>query len=114
MIKPFRLRSNWQMVALYLINQLVRENKRRFTRPQLMKNLDDILPLLKILKHKENQEKPQDSLQNAIQKMRDKKWINFRGGGEYELTDEGYKVLLENKEYLNGIIGLKEDLRKLL
>ncbi len=44
--------------------------------------------------HKKMPKHPEETLQRTMQNMRDKNWIKFLGKGEYELTDEGYKLLL--------------------
>jgi DNA-binding PadR family transcriptional regulator len=97
-------RSNWEVVAFYLIEPLVSERNRRFSRSAIMKDATELYPLLRILGHKKDPSSPEQTLQKTLQNMRDKKWIYFLGGGytgEYELTDEGYKTLLSIRDSLS-------------
>jgi len=108
MLKPYSLRSNWEIVAFYLIEPFIGETKRRFSRQQIMRGLYDIIQLLNIFGHKKNPSHPEETLQKTLQNMRDKKWLIILGGGytgQYELTEEGYKTLMSVKEALNGIRG---------
>jgi hypothetical protein len=92
--------SNWEFIAWYLIDPCIRNEKdRRFTRAQIMrKNYRDVYLILTALGHKKRPEHPEETLQRTLQNMRDKNWIRFFGQGEYELTVDGYKELLKNKE----------------
>jgi hypothetical protein len=101
MLKPYSLRSNWEIVAFYLIEPFIGETKRRFSRQQIMRGLYDIIPLLHLFGHKKNPSHPEETLQKTLQNMRDKKWLIILGGGytgQYELTEEGYKTLMSVKE----------------
>ena len=95
--------SNWEFVVWYLIDPLIRSEKdRRFTRAQIMrKNYDEVYLILIGLGHKKRPEHPEETIQKTLQNMRDKNWIKFIDRGEYELTEDGYKELLENKENIN-------------
>lgn len=112
MIKIVGSRSNWEIVAFYFIEPLITEKRRRFTRSSLMKDVTEIYPLLTILGHKKNPTSPEQTLQKTLQNMRDKKWITFlRGGytGEYELTDDGFRKLLDVKDTLDKIRKLQKE-----
>lgn len=100
MKKLRNVRSNWEFVAWYLIDPLIKNEKnRRFTRVQIMrKNYDEIYLILLACGHKRNPGHPEETIQRTLQNMRDKNWIRFFGQGEYELTEDGYKELLKNKE----------------
>jgi hypothetical protein len=89
-----KLCSNWEFNAFYLIDKCVNENERQFSRIAFMKNIDEIYGLMIFYGHKEKPKHPEETLQRTLQNMRDKEWVNFYGQGEYELTDEGYKILM--------------------
>ena len=113
MIKPFSLRSNWEIVAFYLIEPFISEKRRQFSRQQILRGLENIIPMLHLLGHKRNPNHPEETLQKTLQNMRDKKWLIILGGGytgQYELTDEGYKILQSVKEYLNRIRGASTEI----
>jgi len=93
MLKLSSLDSNWETIAFYLIEPLINDKKRRFSRQQILKDIDNVTPLLPVIGHKKNPQHTEESFQRALENMRDKKWLNFLGGGytgEYELTDTGY------------------------
>jgi len=113
MIKPFLLRSNWEIVAFYLIEPFISEKRRHFSRQQILRGLENVIPMLQLLGHKKNPNHPEETLQKTLQNMRDKKWLIILGGsytGQYELTDEGYKILQSVKEYLNRIRGASTEI----
>jgi len=68
MLKIFGLRSNWEIVAFYFIEPLVNETQLRFYRQQIMRPVEDIIPLLRILGHKKNPTHPEETLQKTLQK----------------------------------------------
>jgi len=106
MLKLSSLDSNWETIAFYLIEPLIRDKKRRFSRQQVLKDFENVIPILPILGHKKNPQHTEETLQRTLENMRDKKWLNFLGGGytgEYELTDTGYKILQHIKKDLNNI-----------
>lgn len=108
MLKPFSLRSNWEIVAFYLIEPFISEKRRRFSRQQILRGLDDIIPILTLFGHKKNPNHPEETLQRTLQNMRDKKWLIMPDGGytgQYEITDAGYKILQSIKSNLDGIRG---------
>ena len=107
------LRSNWEFLSFYLIEPHVAEKHRRFSRPGLVRRVEEIYPLLALIGHKKRPEHLEETLQRTLQNMRDKGWINFIGyyQGEYELTDEGYKVLLGLKARIQDIKKAKEGIR---
>jgi len=115
MLKPFGLRSNWEIVVFYFIEPLVNEHKRRFSRQQIIKNIEDITPLLSLLGHKKHPQKIEETFQGTLNNMCHKKgWIEFIGGGytgEYRLTDEGYQVLLTIKSALARIRNARSEIR---
>jgi hypothetical protein len=109
------LRSNWQFVVFYLIEPLVNNKNRTFSSSQVIGKAEEIHQLLAIRFHKERIENPEGTLHKTLQNMRDKHWINFldfRGEYEYELTDEGYKILLRIKERIRHIRNNKAELLK--
>lgn len=116
-VKLFGLKSNWEAVAFYLIDPLVNERRRTFSRTEFLKhNLEmDVMKLLGFMGHKKNQKEIINTLQGTLQKMRNKGWIKFltHYGGEYELTDEGYKILLEIKPQLNMIKEMEPELKNM-
>ena len=98
------LKSNWQFVVFYLIELLVNENNRYFLSSDIISNIQDIHIVLAIRGHKKKSKNPINSLHRTLQTMRDKHWINFLDyRGEYDLTDEGYKVLLMIKPKIQYI-----------
>lgn len=99
-IKFRNVKSNWEFIVWYLIDQCLRDGKdRRFTRAQIMrKNYKEIYLILIALGHKKRPEHPEETIQKTLQNMRDKNWIRFLGQGDYELTEEGYKELKRNKD----------------
>ena len=106
MLKLSSLDSNWETIAFYLIEPLIRDKKRRFSRQQILKDIDNVTPLLPVIGHKKNPQHTEESFQRALENMRDKKWLNFLGGGytgEYELTDTGYNILQYIKKDFNNI-----------
>lgn len=116
MLKPFPLRSNWEIVAFYLIEPFVSDTRRRFSRQQMLRGLDDIIPLLHLFGHKKSPNHPEETLQKTLQNMRDKKWLKMLGGGytgQYELSDEGYIKLQSVKEALSGIRGASKGIAAL-
>jgi len=117
MIKPFGLRSNWEIIVFYFIEPLVNEKKRHFYRQHIIKDVEDIVPMLRLLGHKKNPQKIEETFQSTLNNMCHKKgWINFIGGGytgQYELTDDGYKVLLSIKEHLENIRNARNEIKTL-
>ncbi len=80
--------------------------KRRFSRQQILKDIDNVTPLLPVIGHKKNPQHTEESFQRALENMRDKKMVKFFGGGytgEYELTDTGYNILQYIKKDFNNI-----------
>jgi DNA-binding PadR family transcriptional regulator len=109
------LRSNWQFVVFYLIEPLVNNKNRTFSSSQVIGKAEEIHQLLAIRFHKERIENFEGTLYKTLQNMRDKHWINFldfRGEYKYELTDEGYKILLRIKERIRHIRNNKAELLK--
>lgn len=117
MDKPFTLKSNWEIVVFYFIEPLVNENKRRFYRQQIVKDIEHIAFLLQYLGHKKNPKKIEETFQGTLNNMCHKKgWINFLGGGytgEYELTDAGYEILLKIKKDLEKLRNLRSEINAL-
>lgn len=109
------LRSNWQFVVFYLIENHVTEKYRKFLSSDIIRNAEEIYPLLAIRGHKEKPKNPERILHKTLQNMRDKKppWITFLDyRGEYELTGEGYKVLLSVQKQIRYIRKNKAELLK--
>jgi hypothetical protein len=102
---PFsNLKSNWQFVIFYLIEHLVNENIRDFSIFDITWNVEDIYLLLAIHGHEQKPKHLRNSLLRTLQTMRDKQWINFHAHkGEYDLSDEGYKVILMIKPKIQNI-----------
>jgi len=102
MIKLFGVKSNWEFVVWYLINSCVTEKHRDFTRSEIIrKDYKNIYSLLTVLGHKKRPRHPEETIQKTLQNMRDKSWIEFLGQGDYKVTDDGYKVLLAQKENID-------------
>jgi len=115
MSKLFDVRSNWEFVAWFLIDQCITDRDRSFTRAQIMrKNYDDIYDLLILLGHKKHPQHMEETIQKTLQNMRDKNWIIFLGQGDYMLTNEGYSELISQKEKINRIRDLSPEERKSL
>jgi DNA-binding PadR family transcriptional regulator len=104
MTKLFGVRSDWELVVWYLIGPCVTEKHRSFTRTQILrKNYDDVYELLKLFGHKKQPQHTEETIQKTLQNMRDKNWIAFLGQGDYQLTDEGYRELLVQRENINKV-----------
>ena len=73
-----------------------------------MRNVEEIYQILANRGHKIRPKHPEETLQRTLQNMRDKNWIDFVDRGEYELTDEGYKVLLTVKGKIQDLRMNKE------
>jgi hypothetical protein len=101
--------SNWKLVAYILIQPWISKTDRRFSRPELMRNVDKILPLLKAFGHKKMPQHPEETLQRTIQNMRDNGLIDFLGQGEYKLTEKGYNELISIKEDLSNIKSISNE-----
>jgi len=122
MAKLFGGKSDWEFVAWYLIDPCITEKDRSFTRAQIMrKNYEEIYQLLILSGHKKHPQHMEATIQKTLQNMRDKKWIIFLGQGDYKLTDEGYRELLIQKEYINEVrsfsakeVGVVKELAKRL
>jgi hypothetical protein len=98
------LRSNWQFVVFNLIEPLVSENNRYFSSSQIIWSAEEIHLLLAIRGHEERPKNPERILAKTLQNMRNKNWINFVNyRGEYELRDEGYKILFKIKPTIQEI-----------
>lgn len=97
------LRSNWETVIFLLMKTHVDEKRRVFSLSDITwtweKTDKGFLPLLGMMGHKEKLKAPEAEIRGAMQKMRDKKWLEFYDRGTYRLTDEGYSVLLKVLEY---------------
>lgn len=99
----------WETMAFLCINKLIGEDNREFYRSQLMSAdmLNFAVKLTGALGHKENPQKPEETLQRTIQNMRDKKYITFLERGKYRLTMEGYNEMLKTvKEFQDSINNL--------
>ena len=108
-------KSNWATVAFLLINKILGGEDRVFSRPQLMstENLHAAVIFLMLLGHKEKPTRPDASLQKTIQILRDQGYIEFRGQGEYKLTEMGYRKMLDViKRHQKIINKLNRDLRE--
>jgi len=100
--------NNWEFVAFYYIEPFVTEKQRKFYRTEIMRNVEEIYQILRNRGHKIRPKNPEETLQRTIQNMRDKGWINFMDRGEYEITDEGYKILLKVKRKIQYFKDNKE------
>jgi len=107
MITPFKL-PNWEVAAFYFIQSFVRGTERQFTRQQIMKKIDEIIPLFILLGHKQKPTHPEETMQRTLQNMRDKNWIDFLGKGEYALTSAGFNKLEKLNKDLESIRALTE------
>jgi len=116
MIKPFSLRSNWEIIVFYFIEPLITKTKRHFYRQQIIKNIEEVAFLLPYLGHKKNPQKLEETFQGTLNNMCHKKgWVRFIGGGytgHYELTDEGYSVLLKIKNDLEKLRNARNEFMK--
>jgi len=72
--------------------------------------------LLPYFGHKKHPQKIEETFQGTLNNMCHKKgWIRFIGGGytgQYELTDEGYSVLLKIKTDLEKLRNARNELKK--
>jgi len=115
MDKLFNVRSNWEFVAWFLIDQCITGRDRSFTRAQIMRrNYDEIYDVLIILGHKKRPQHMEETIQKTLQNMRDKNWILFLGQGDYRLTNEGYSELLSQKENIKRVVELSPEERQVL
>ena len=89
--------ANWEIIAFFIINKLLVGNNSFFSRSELMtqKHLDLAVNFSRILKHKKDPQRPEETLQRTIQNLRDKGLIEFLGRGEYKLTEDGVKFAVE-------------------
>lgn len=97
------LRSNWETVIFRLIKTHVDEKRRMFSLSDIMRAWEKadkgLLMFLELMGHKDKLKAPEAEIRGAMQKMRDKKWLEFYDRGTYRLTDEGYSTLLKIREY---------------
>jgi hypothetical protein len=82
-------RSNWKTIVFLIINKITNGNQIVFYRTSLMSNIDLAIDISHILGHKKNPEHPEETLQKAIQNLRDKGFIEFLGNGKYILSKDG-------------------------
>ena len=115
MNKLYGVKSNWEFVTWYLIDQCITENNRSFTRTQLFRrNYEEIYDILILLGHKKHPQHMEETIQRTLQNMRDKDWIIFLGQGDYRLTNEGYGELLTQRENISKVQSLNPEERKTL
>jgi hypothetical protein len=111
-ITGLQVKSNWEFMAFYLIEQYVDKVNRGFKRTQIIndRNLGEVLSMLgDILGHKRKPEHPSETMQRTLQNMRNKGWIDFlTNQGDYRLTDAGYDILMKMKD---GIRQVREAIR---
>jgi hypothetical protein len=110
-LKIAGVRSNWELIVFYLIQSLVSETKRHFTRSRMLgKNYDKIYIMLAFLGHKKRPTSVEQTIQRTLENMRDKGWIKFLRAysGEYELTDYGYEELKRHHDGLKVLNNLSE------
>ena len=117
-VKLAGVSSNWELLIFYLIQPLVNETKRNFTRSRMLgKNYDNIYIMLAALfGHKKNPTSVEQTIQRTLQNMRDKGWITFlrSHSGDYELTDQGFEELKRHKDNLQKLNSLSQDETALL
>ena len=96
------VKSNWEFMAFYLIDQFVGVGNRDFRRTQIIndRNLKEVLFFLEnVLQHKSKPEHPDKTLQRTLQNMRDKGWIDFlTNQGDYRRTDAGFEMVMKMRE----------------
>jgi hypothetical protein len=85
----------------------VGEKHRKFSLSDIIRGWESrdkgFLLMLNSLGHKEKLKAPEAEIRGTMQKMRDKKWLEFYGRGTYRLTDEGYSMLLKVFEYFENL-----------
>lgn len=96
--------GNWQAIAFILIKQTLVGVNPHFCRQDLFadKHIEFAVRLSKLLGHKKDAQRAEYTLQNTIQKMRDRGFIIFHGQGDYEITAAGYdemELLPTNSNY---------------
>jgi len=94
-------KSNWEMIAFYLIEKHVESGSTVvyrqdiFSDPDLYFFSDKFAPLFL---HKKKPKHPEETLQRTLQNLRDKGYLDFLGQGEYRLTKEG-RAIMESEDY---------------
>jgi predicted transcriptional regulator len=104
MLKLFGGKSNWEFVVWYLIDSCVTEKHRYFTRSEIIqkdKDYEGIYKILEICGHKKGPQHMEQTIQKTLQNMRDKNWIKSLGRGDYEVTNDGYKELVAQKNNID-------------
>lgn len=86
--------SNWQLIALMIINKVKVGNNRRMSRTEIFssENLYFAVRFTELLGHKNKPKHPEETLQRTLQNLRDKGYIDFLGDGEYRLTEKGVEA----------------------
>jgi len=109
------VKSNWEFVVWYLINECTSERDRSFSRSEILKkNYDEVYDILVLLGHKKRPQHMEETIQKTLQNMRDKNWIIFLGQGDYKLTSEGDSELQRQKENIKRISKWSPEERKVL
>lgn len=81
--------TNWEVVALIAIKEILVGRNLTFSRSELMthSNLENTRKFLIFFNYKDDPKKLENTMQRTIQNLRDKKYISFLDNrGEYKLT----------------------------
>lgn len=91
MIKTKMRRSNWEVAVFLIVAEITSCSNAMFYRSQIMtdRNQERANGWLAGLGHKKNQKSVEFTMQRTMQNLRDKGFIDFKGGGVYSLTDAG-------------------------
>jgi DNA-binding PadR family transcriptional regulator len=105
---------NWELLVWSLIEPHITEKSRRFSAAQIMREkYESIYKTLKVLGHKKAPKAPEATMRRTLENMRDKGWIEFYGGGEYELTEDGYNYLVNLKERIEMLKELSKTIENI-
>ncbi len=100
-------RSNWETIVFLYLNDFLGDYNRMFLRKQFFspENVDSMVKWAERLGHKKHPKSPMETLQNTIQKMRARGYIDFVPySGEWQLTKKGRDKMLETVKKYQALI----------
>jgi hypothetical protein len=110
-------RSNWETIVFLYLNDFLGGDYRVFLRKQFLssENVDSMVKWAERLGHKKHPKSPIETLQNTIQGMKAKGYMDFVPySGEWKLTKKGYDKMLEtvqkHQDLLNELDGFMREL----
>jgi hypothetical protein len=102
---------NWELLVWSLVEPHITEKCHRFSSAQIIREkYESIYQTLKVLGHKKAPKAPEATMRRTLENMRDKGWVKFYGQGEYELTDDGYNILVSQKENIRNLKEISKSL----